>query len=420
MPVIALALKSLWNRRTTAALTVTAIAISVTLLLGVQQLRTAAREGFASTISGADLIVGARSGPINLLLYSIFRIGDATANVTWQSYQKIAKHPDVAWAIPISLGDSHQGFRVMGTTLDYFAHYRFAGDRQLKFAVGGAWTDLYDTVLGADVASQLHYRVGDAIILAHGIGNVSFANHKDKPFRVAGILQRTGTPVDRTVHVSLEAITAIHLDWQTGAQAPVGSRISADAARQKDLTPDSITAFILGMKSKVTVFLMQRAINEYTEEPLLAIIPGVALQQLWSLVGVADQALLLIAACVVLAGLLGMLTAILASLEERRREMAILRSVGARPQHIFLLLILEAGFLALIGVLVGTVLSFGLLIGAQRFVIDHFGIVLTVTRLRATELEILSGIVLAALAMGAIPAWRAYRNSLADGLIIRV
>jgi putative ABC transport system permease protein len=420
MPVIALAFKSLWNRRTTAALTITAIAISVTLLLGVQQLRTAAREGFASTISGADLIVGARSGPINLLLYSIFRIGDATANVTWQSYQKIARHPDVAWAIPISLGDSHQGFRVMGTTLDYFAHYRFAGERQLKFAVGSPWTDLYDTVLGADVASQLHYGVGDAIVLAHGIGNVSFAQHKDKPFRVAGILQRTGTPVDRTVHVSLEAITAIHLDWQTGAQAPVGSRISADAARQKDLTPDSITAFILGMKSKVTVFLMQRAINEYTEEPLLAIIPGVALQQLWSLVGVADQALLLIAACVVLAGLLGMLTAILTSLEERRREMAILRSVGARPQHIFLLLILEAGFLALIGVLLGTVLSFGLLIGAQRFVIDHFGIVLTVTRLRPTELEILAGIVLAALAMGAIPAWRAYRNSLADGLTIRV
>ena len=93
---------------------------------GVQQLRTSAREGFAKTLSGADLIVGARSGPINLLLYSIFRIGDATSNVTWQSYQIIAKHPDVAWTIPISLGDSHRGFRVMGTTLDYFTHYRFA------------------------------------------------------------------------------------------------------------------------------------------------------------------------------------------------------------------------------------------------------------------------------------------------------
>jgi putative ABC transport system permease protein len=420
MSLTALALRSLWNRRATAALTIAAIAISVTLLLGVQQLRTAAREGFASTISGADLIVGARSGPINLLLYSIFRIGDATANVTWESYQKIARHPDVAWTIPISLGDSHKGFRVMGTTLDYFAHYRFGGDRRLELAVGSTWADLYDTVLGADVASQLHYHVGDAIVLAHGVGNVSFAQHKDKPFRVAGILRRTGTPVDRTVHVSLEAITAIHIDWQTGMQAPEGSRVSAEAARHKNLTPDSITAFILGMKSKVTVFIMQRAINEYAEEPLLAIIPGVALQQLWSLVGVADQALLLIAAFVVLAGLLGMLTTILTSLNERRREMAILRSAGARPHHIFLLLILEAGLLALLGVLLGTLLSFVLLIAAQTFVMDHFGIVLKITGLGAQELEILVTIVIAALAMGSIPAWRAYRNSLADGLIIRI
>jgi len=420
MPLTVLALRSLWNRRATAALTIAAIAISVTLLLGVQQLRTAAREGFASTVSGADLIVGARGGPINLLLYSIFRIGDATANVTWESYQKIARHPDVAWTIPISLGDSHKGFRVMGTTLDYFAHYRFAGDRRLALAVGNTWADLYDTVLGADVASQLHYHVGDEIVLAHGIGNVSFAQHKDKPFRVAGILRRTGTPVDRTVHVSLEAITAIHIDWQTGMQAPEGSRISAEAARHKNLTPDSITAFILGMKSKVTVFIMQRAINEYAEEPLLAIIPGVALQQLWSLVAVADQALLLIAAFVVLAGLLGMLTTILTSLNERRREMAILRSAGARPHHIFLLLILEAGLLALLGVLLGTLLSFVLLIVAQTFVINHFGIVLKVTGFGAQELEILVAIVIAALAMGSIPAWRAYRNSLADGLIIRI
>jgi putative ABC transport system permease protein len=420
MSLTALALKSLWNRRATAALTIAAIAISVTLLLGVQQLRTAAREGFASTISGADLIVGARSGPINLLLYSIFRIGDATANVTWESYQKIARHPDVAWTIPISLGDSHKGFRVMGTTLDYFAHYRFGGDRRLELAVGNTWADLYDTVLGADVASQLHYHVGDEIVLAHGVGNVSFAQHKDKPFRVAGILRRTGTPVDRTVHVSLEAITAIHIDWQTGMQAPEGSRVSAEAARHKNLTPDSITAFILGMKSKVTVFIMQRAINEYAEEPLLAIIPGVALQQLWSLVGVADQALLLIAAFVVLAGLLGMLTTILTSLNERRREMAILRSAGARPHHIFLLLILEAGLLALLGVLLGTLLSFVLLIVAQTFVLDHFGIVLKITGLGAQELEILVTIVIGALAIGSIPAWRAYRNSLADGLIIRI
>jgi putative ABC transport system permease protein len=420
MALIALALRSLWNRRTTAALTITAIAISVTLLLSVENLRAAARDGFASTLSGADLIVGARSGPINLLLYSVFRIGDATANVTWESYQKIAKHPDVAWSIPISLGDSHRGFRVMGTSLDYFAHYRFAGDQTLQFAQGRPWSDLYDAVLGADVAAQLHYRLGDPIVLAHGIGSVSFAQHKDKPFRVAGILRRTGTPVDRTVHVSLQAITAIHLDWQSGLQAPPGARVSAEEARHRDLTPDSITAFILGMKSKVMVFVMQRAINEYREEPLLAIIPGVALQQLWGLVGVADQALMLIAAFVVLAGLFGMLTSILTSLNERRREMAILRSVGAPPRDIFLLLILEAGFLALLGVLFGTALAYLLIAIAQPVLIDRFGIFVRISMLRSTDLVILVAIIIAALGIGAIPAWRAYRHSLADGLTIRV
>jgi putative ABC transport system permease protein len=420
MALIALALRSLWNRRTTAALTVSAIAISVTLLLSVENLRTAAREGFANTLSGADLIVGARSGPINLLLYSVFRIGDATANVTWESYQKIAKHPDVAWSIPISLGDSHRGFRVMGTSLDYFAHYHFAGDQALQFAQGHPWSDLYDAVLGADVAAQLHYRLGDPIVLGHGIGSVSFAQHKDKPFRVAGILRRTGTPVDRTVHVSLQAITAIHLDWQSGMQAPPGARVSAEQARHRDLTPDSVTAFILGMKSKVTVFVMQRAINEFREEPLLAIIPGVALQQLWSLVGVADQALMLIAAFVVLAGLLGMLTSILTSLNERRREMAILRSVGAPPKHIFLLLILEAGVLALLGVLFGTALAYLLLAVAQPVLVDRFGIFVRISMLRADDLVVLVAIVVAALGIGAIPAWRAYRQSLADGLTIRV
>jgi putative ABC transport system permease protein len=420
MALIALALRSLWNRRTTAALTIMAIAISVTLLLSVENLRAAARDGFASTLSGADLIVGARSGPINLLLYSVFRIGDATANVTWESYQKIAKHPDVAWSIPISLGDSHRGFRVMGTSLDYFAHYRFAGDQTLQFAQGRPWSDLYDAVLGADVAAQLHYRLGDPIVLAHGIGSVSFAQHKDKPFRVAGILRRTGTPVDRTVHVSLQAITAIHLDWQSGMQAPPGARVSAEEARHRDLTPDSITAFILGMKSKVMVFVMQRAINEYREEPLLAIIPGVALQQLWGLVGVADQALMLIAAFVVLAGLLGMLTSILTSLNERRREMAILRSVGAPPRDIFLLLILEAGVLALLGVLFGTALAYLLIAIAQPVLIDRFGIFVRISMLRSTDLVILVAIIIAALGIGAIPAWRAYRHSLADGLTIRV
>jgi putative ABC transport system permease protein len=419
-PTLTLAWKSLWNRRATALLTICAIAISVALLLGVQKLRTAARESFANTVSGVDLIVGARSGPLNLLLYSIFRIGDATANVSWKTYQKIATHPDVAWTIPISLGDSHRGFRVMGTDGNYFAHYRFGGDHELKFSSGGPFHDLYDAVLGSDVARTLGYKLGDSIIVAHGVGNVSFAEHKDKPFRVVGILAPTGTPVDRTVHVSLEAITAIHIDWQSGMQAPPGYRVSAAEARLHDLTPETITAFLVGMRSRVMTFTMQRAINDYRQEPLLAILPGVALSQLWELVGVADTALMIVAAFVVLAGLLGMLTAILTSLNERRREMAVLRSVGARPRHVFALLIAEAGLLAALGVAAGIGLTYLLLLGGRPMLEQRSGIYVAVTGLAESDLAILGGIIVAALLMGLLPAFRAYRNALSDGLQVRV
>jgi len=211
-------------------------------------LRTAAREGFLKTLSGVDLIVGARTGPLNLLLYSVFRIGDATSEVSWKSYELIAHHRDVAWTIPLSLGDSLHGFPVLGTDLDYFRHYRFAGDRALIFAAGGPFRDLYDAVLGADVAQGLRKRVGDSIIISHGLGAVSFVQHKDKPFHVVGILARTGTPVDRTVHVSLQGISAMHIDWRRGYEAPPGQRVSAEQARHMDLTPDGVTAFLVHMR----------------------------------------------------------------------------------------------------------------------------------------------------------------------------
>jgi len=420
MKTLHLALRSLRNRRATALLTISAIAISVALLLGVEKMRSAARDGFANTVSGVDLIVGARSGQLNLLLYSVFRVGDATANVSWESYQKIAKHPDVAWTIPISLGDSHRGFRVMGTNGDYFKHYRFAGDREIRFASGKPFADLYDAVVGAEVAKQLGYTVGSKIVVAHGLGNVSFAEHDDKPFTVVGVLERTGTPIDRTVHVGLEAITAIHVDWQSGMQALPGGQVGADETRTMDLTPQSITAFMIGMESKVMTFTMQRAINEYRQEPLLAIIPGVALSQLWNLVGIADTALMIVAAFVVLAGLLGMLTAILTSLNERRREMAILRSVGARPRHVFTLLVAEAGMLATAGVAAGVGVCYGLIFAARPLLEKRFGIFLDPGGLTGYDSVILGTIIGAALLMGALPAWRAYRNTLSDGLTIRV
>ena len=130
--MLTLAAKSLRNRKFTATLTVLSIALAVALLLGVERIRQESRASFASTVSGTDLIVGARGSPVHLLLYSVFHIGNATNNIAWDSYRAIAQRPEVAWTIPLSLGDSHRGFRVLGTTSEYFEHLRFARQRRLR------------------------------------------------------------------------------------------------------------------------------------------------------------------------------------------------------------------------------------------------------------------------------------------------
>ncbi len=421
MYLLRLALASLNNRRFTAVLTVFAIALSVCLLLAVERVRTEARASFASTISGTDLIVGARSGSVNLLLYSVFRIGNATNNIRWDSFEHFAQHPRVSWAIPISLGDSHRGYRVMGTSSSYFEHYRFGRKQPLQMAEGRPFADdPFEVVLGADVAQTLRYKLNDELVLAHGVATVSLVKHDDKPFRVVGILQRTGTPVDRTLHINLQGMEALHIDWRNGMPARGAARIDADQARQLELQPKQITAFLLGLDSKIATFAVQREINQHRGEPLLAILPGVALQELWSLMGTAEKALFVVSLFVVLTGLIGMLTAILTSLNERRREMAILRSVGARPWHIGGLLVAEAFSLALAGVLLGLLLLYLAIAVAQTPLQTHYGLYLPLAWPSSYEWSLLAAILLAGLLMGSVPAWRAYRQSLADGLSIRL
>ncbi|MDD9877596.1 MAG: ABC transporter permease [Magnetovibrio sp.] len=416
--ILALTPRSLVNRRVTAGLTVFAIAVSVMLVLGVEKVRHEAKASFANTISGTDLIVGARSGSIQLLLYAVFRIGNATNNISWKSYQAIAERRDVAWAVPISLGDSHRGFRVMGTTADYFRHYRYGTKRPLKFRAGQPFDDVFDAVVGADVARALGYELGDPIVVAHGLGAAGFSSHADKPFKVAGVLAKTGTPVDRTVHVTLAGIEAIHVDWRGGSRVP-GLTITAEQVRRMDLTPKSITAFMVGLKSRLSAFAVQRAINGHSREPLLAILPGVALQELWDLIGTAETALAAVSMFVVAGGLLGMLTMLLSGLNERRREMAILRAVGARPAHVFVMLISESALISLAGSALGVAMLYaGLLIG-QPIIDARFGLYLPIAPPSAADLTILALVFSAGLVAGALPAYRAYRHSVADGMVVR-
>ena len=415
MPIFTIAVKSLLNRKSTATLTIIAIAISVTLLLGVERIRSEARSSFANTISGTDLIIGARGGSIQLLLYSVFRIGNATNNISWGSYRKFAELPSVAWTIPLSLGDSHLGYRVLGTTGEYFRHYRYGAKRKLQFLKGVAFDDIFDAVLGAEVAEKLGYRVGDPLIVTHGIAKQGGQDHGDKPFRVSGVLAKTGTPVDQTIHVSLAGIEAIHIDWRGGAKV-TGFSIAADEVRGLNLQPKSITAFLVGLNSRLDAFRIQRQANIFDREPLTAILPGVALHELWSVLGTAETALSVISFFVIATSILGMLTVLLAGVNERRREFSVLRSVGAQTRQIFTLHLIEALFLTAAGIVIGTAVLYALLLFSQPIIEDHYGLYINIGPPTKGDIMRLTLVLLAGLIAGIAPAWRAYKSTLADGL----
>lgn len=415
--LLGLAWASLKNRRATVILTVLTLGLSILLLLGIERVRQEARDSFLRSVSGTDLIVGARSHPVQLLLYSVFRLGEPTANLQWDTYKKLAALPPVAWTVPISLGDSHKGYRVVGTTTEYFTRMGYGDRRGLNFATGQSFNALHDAVVGADVAEQLGYKVGSEIVLAHGTARVAVHKHDDQPFTVVGVLARTGTAIDQGVYVSLEAIEAIHVNWRGGV--PMG-RGPADAAAlpPEVLTPKNVTAVFVGLESRMSTFQVQRVVNEYRAEPLIAVLPGVALQQLWDLMGGVERALFVAAAASVLAALMVLLTTILATLNERRREMALLRAVGAGPRHVFGLLVAEATLLTGAGILAGVALLEAALWALSPWLEARFGLFLAPGLPSAREFLLLGGIWLGGILLALVPAVLAYWRSLQDGVAV--
>lgn len=399
MMLLKLAWHSLGSRLGTVCLTVLMMSVSVFVLLSVENIRHQAKESFQQSVSDVDLIVGPRTGQINLLLYSIFHIGVPTHNLGWDSYKMLQQHRDVDWTIPLSLGDSHKGYRVVGTEQTLFDHFRYRSDLALEFDSGQAFNDTYDAVVGAEVVASLGYQAGDEIVLAHGIADTSFSRHENHPFQISGILKPTGTPVDRSVFISLTGLEAMHADFPGANTSP-------------DLIPQSVTAVLVGLKSKIKTFTLQREINTYAAEPLQAILPGVALSSLWSMLGGVEQTLWVISLLVLLGALIGMVNVLLLSMRERQHELAVLRALGYRPGFLFALLQLEALLITLSAIIVALI---GLWIGdiwLRDWLLSQFGLFLSESLLQPDMWRLLAGIVVAAVISALLPAINAYRQGL--------
>ena len=507
MMLVRLALASLRSRVLTTSLTVASIALSVTLLVGIENVRAGVRDSFAGTIRGVDLIVGARGGSLQVLLSAVFGIGSPAGSVKLSTMERWQAHPAVKWVVPYSLGDSHRGFRVVGTTPEFYERYRFRNDGRMVFVSGRAAVADTEVVIGHEVAEKLGYTVGSPVVVVHGLRDIGTSSHEAHPFHVVGILGRTFTPIDRSVYVTLEGIEAMHSEetgvagssmasaevaggrvsggrGQGGTAQPQTARkqtaqnsdkaaaiIAANKQRAAAMAPppgtpmvmpgaepppgtpmvmpgaepppvavvqqaadepaadepaadepehdhgdDQITAFFVGTKNRFEALMLQREMNTDLVEPLTAVIPGVALGELWQNIGSAEVGLRVIAIFAVAIGLTGMLVALYSSLEARRREMAILRAVGAGPRLIISLLVLESVLLAIVGCLIGVAAVYGGLFLAQGPIEQRFGLHIALRPLGATEWAYLTVVVGASLLIGFVPAWKAYRTSLVDGL----
>ena len=416
------AYQSLRYRMSGVFLTILSVALSVFVLLGVEHVRQETRSGFASTVSGVDLIVGARTGDINLLLLSVFRIGNATANVTWDAVEAISEEERVSWVVPISLGDSHKNFRVVGTTDEFFDRYKYGGGQSLDFRDGQKFNKEVEVVLGAQVALESNYGLGDSLTLSHGMADVSFSHHDQVPIEVVGILERTGTPVDNALFVSLETIEAIHADEEQHEH----EEAHHDEHEHEEAHHDeheghshpplgTVTALLVGLESQISTLQVQRWVNEYAEEPLLAILPGVALTQLWELVGNVENVLRGISILVFVSSLLGLNAMLLASMRERRREIDILRSIGAPSLFILALLIIESLLIVTVGVLIALASLLAMITLVNTVLVTELGILLSLDILSSSSLIALGLIYLTALLLSLWPALQAYSASRAVG-----
>ena len=476
--LLKVAFHSLRYRSGGVLLTILAVGLSVFVLLGVEHVRQEARSSFASTVSGVDLIVGAKTGDINLLLLSVFRIGNATTNIDWETVEEIGAQEEVSWLVPISLGDSHRNFRVVGTTKDFFERYQFGSKQPLVFRDGAKFENHTQVVLGASVASQLAYDLGDSLIVSHGMADTSFTHHDQLPLTIVGILEESGTPVDNALFVSLETIEAIHSDEPHHGDQSTEHHESdhkdhghhdedehhesdhkdhgyhdedehhesdhknhghhdEDEQHESDHKnhgyhdedehhePDhkdhghpplgSVTALLVGLDSPIASLKMQRWINDYEEEALLAILPGVALSKLWELLGSVEDILRAISILVFISSLLGLNAMLLASMRERKTEIEILRSIGAPSTFILGLLVFESMLIVTIGIVLAVV---GLLVSillSNNILATELGVLLSPKILHSSSFLALALIYLSAVILSLMPAWQAYTLSKSMG-----
>jgi len=341
MNVFSLSWRYLWSRPLTTALNLLLLALGLASMAFLLIARDQVDRAFERDLAGIDAVVGAKGSPMQLILSGVFHLDVPPGNIPLAEVRELEKNPQVAQLIPLSLGDNLGGFRIVGTTHAYPAHYG------AKLAQGALWQAPLQAVLGAQVAQRTGLQIGQAFEGAHGLG-AGGAVHGDTPYNVTGVLAPCGCVLDRLVLTATESVWRVHDDMHAGANMTQEERAELDEALAEDR---EVTLALIRYSSPLAAVSFPRFVNQSTS--MQAAAPAVEITRLLNLVGVGTQVLRALAAVLVVVAGLSVFIALWSAVRERRPDLAMLRMLGAPPARVAALLLCEALWLAALACVFG-------------------------------------------------------------------
>ena len=385
----------LWSRPLAAALNLLLLSLGLASITLVLLVNHQIQQAFARDLAGIDVVVGAKGSPLQLILSGVFQIDTPTGNVPLADVQALQANPQVAKLIPISMGDSFKGYRIIGTTPDYLSHY--AG----VMASGALWQAPMQAVLGAKVARDTGLRVGDSFVGSHGLGGGGHA-HGQTPYAVTGVLAPSGSVMDRLILTATESVWRVH-----------EKDTALDAADQKILEEErEVTLALIQYRSPLAAVTFPRFINTTTD--MQAASPALEVSRLLGLIGIGADVLRAFAGVLLLTAGLGVFIALWSAVRERRADLALLRMLGAAPRQLAALLWCEALWLALLATLLGLALGQGVAaLLAVALDVDK-SISLAALNWPVALLSVPALALGVAVASALLPTWEAYRVSVLE------
>lgn len=368
------------------------LALGLAIIIFVLLLGEAAGQRFERDLKGIDLVVGAKGSPIQLILSSVFHMDVPNGNIPLDEADRIAKYPLVKTAIPLALGDNYNGYRIVGTTHLYLDHYG------ATLASGRLDEAPMEIVVGADVASSEKVKVGDEIIGAHGLSN-SDDLHKDFPYKVVGILNPTGSVLDRLLLTSVESVWKVH-------EHPDADEME-EAAHQDTAPGKEITALLLTYQSPMAAVVLPRLVNK--SSAMEAASPAFETARLLKFIGVGRESLTVLAVMLMGVASLGFFLSLFHAVNERSYDLALMRSLGATRRHLYVLVVSEGLMLGLSGTALGLVFGHVFAAITLKLVTQDHVASLENPGFLPVEIYVILGAVVLSFIASLIPALKAYR-----------